>query len=289
MLLGYGGHENSRRRPSPVVVIALPGQAIDDRTESLYELIDHPNLSPKLGGTVSCRAWRRGGEHFVRHRRALTTPSPSRRPECRGLRTTPSRRRRLLLNRPSSPPVEEGQLRHNGVMSFDRVLVEPGVFRICFVCTGNICRSPMAEAVFRELIRARGWENVVSVLSAGTGEWHVGEPSDPRTLTSLTAHGYEGDGHRARQFEVDWFDKLDLIIASDRTHERILKSWAPNDEARSKVHLLLSFDSDNNGALDIPDPYYSNLAMFDSVLVMIERACAALFRQLEPGIRQGVS
>ncbi len=174
-------------------------------------------------------------------------------------------------------------------MSFDRVLAEPGVFRICFVCTGNICRSPMAEAIFRDLIRTRGWENSVSVLSAGTGEWHVGEPSDPRTLVSLTARGYEGDGHRARQFEVGWFDKLDLIIASDRTHERILKSWAPSDEARSKVHLLLSFDADSKGALDIPDPYYSNLAMFDSVLVMIERACVALFRQLEPGIRQGVS
>lgn len=174
-------------------------------------------------------------------------------------------------------------------MSFDRVLVEPGVFRICFVCTGNICRSPMAEAVFRELIRARGWENAVSVLSAGTGEWHVGEPSDPRTLFSLTERGYEGHGHRARHFDVDWFDNLDLIIACDRTHERMLKSWAPNDEARSKVHLLLSFDSDSNGALDIPDPYYSNREMFDTVLVMIERACVALFRQLEPGIRQGVS
>jgi protein-tyrosine phosphatase len=174
-------------------------------------------------------------------------------------------------------------------MSFDRVLAEPGVFRICFVCTGNICRSPMAEAVFRELIRARGWEQHVAVHSAGTGEWHVGERSDPRTLTSLTARGYDGARHRARRFEVDWFDALDLIIAFDRTHERILKNWAPNDDARSKVHLLMSFDPESSGALDVPDPYYSDTAMFDSVLGMIERACAALFRQLEPGIRQGVS
>lgn len=174
-------------------------------------------------------------------------------------------------------------------MSFDRVLAEPGAFRICFVCTGNICRSPMAEAVFRDLIRARGWEQHVSVLSAGTGEWHVGERSDPRTLRSLTARGYDGAAHRARQFDVDWFDQLDLVIAFDRTHERILKSWAPDDDARSKVHLLLSFDPEGQGALDVPDPYYSDTAMFDSVLGMIERACAALFRQLEPGIRQGVS
>ncbi|NYM64134.1 low molecular weight phosphotyrosine protein phosphatase, partial [Salmonella enterica subsp. enterica serovar Typhimurium] len=72
------------------------------------------------------------------------------------------------------------------------------MFRICFVCTGNICRSPMAEAVFNELIRKRGWEGLVSVRSAGTGEWHVGEPSDPRTLDALRSRGYEGDVHRAR-------------------------------------------------------------------------------------------
>lgn len=195
----------------------------------------------------------------------------------------------LLASAHQAARVEEAQLGHNGGMSFDRVLAEPGAFRICFVCTGNICRSPMAEAVFHELIRARGWEQQVAVHSAGTGEWHVGERSDPRTLTSLDARGYDGTGHRARQFEVDWFDKLDLIIAFDRTHERILKTWAPNDDARSKVHLLMSFDPEGSGALDVPDPYYSDAAMFDSVLGMIERACTALFRQLEPGIRQGVT
>lgn len=174
-------------------------------------------------------------------------------------------------------------------MSFDRVLATPGVFRICFVCTGNICRSPMAEAVFREMIKARGWQKNVAVHSAGTGEWHVGERSDPRTVASLKSRGYNGAGHRARQFDVDWFAELDLIIAFDRSHERILKTWAPDDEARSKVHLLMSFDPENGGVIDVPDPYYSDTAMFDSVLSMIERACEALFRQLEPGIRQGVS
>jgi protein-tyrosine phosphatase len=173
-------------------------------------------------------------------------------------------------------------------MSFNRVVNTPGVFRICFVCTGNICRSPMAEVVFRELVRARGWEHHVSVFSAGTGEWHVGESSDPRTITSLNALGYDGTGHRARQFDVDLFAHLDLIIAFDKTHERILKSWAPDDDARAKVHLLLSFDPEAGGGVDVPDPYYSDAAMFDSVLGMIERSCTALFRQLEPGIRQGV-
>ncbi len=182
------------------------------------------------------------------------------------------------------------EVRDDGGMSFDRDPGHPGVFRICFVCTGNICRSPMAEAVFNELIRRRGWEHLVVVQSAGTGEWHVGEPSDPRTLAALRARGYEGDVHRARQFDSDWFDDVDLIIAFDRTHERMLKSWAPDDDARGKVHLLMSFDPGHGEAsLDVPDPYYSDAAMFDTVLGMIERACTALFRQLEPGIRQGAS
>lgn len=185
--------------------------------------------------------------------------------------------------------MEEALLGQNGRMTFDRERAEPGVFRICFVCTGNICRSPMAEVVFRELIRARGWEKYVSVQSAGTGEWHVGESSDPRTTTALRDRGYRVAGHRARQFDVSWFETFDLVIAFDRSHERILKSWAPDDDARAKVHLLLSFDPEAGGVLDVPDPYYSDAAMFDAVLAMIERSCTALFRQLEPGIRQGVT
>lgn len=184
--------------------------------------------------------------------------------------------------------MEEALLGHNGTMSFDRALVVPGMFRIAFVCSGNICRSPMAEVVFGELIRQRGWAGLVSVRSAGTGEWHVGESLDARTTAALDARGYDAGTHRARQFDVSWFDELDLVIAFDRTHERILKSWAPDDDARGKVHLLLSFDPEAGGALDVPDPYYSDATTFDSVLATIERACRALFRQLEPAIRQGV-
>lgn len=171
-------------------------------------------------------------------------------------------------------------------MSVDSPTRDANPFRICFVCTGNICRSPMAEVVFRDLIHARGWQNSVVVQSAGTGEWHVGEPSDSRTADALRQRGYPDGTHRARQFDVDWFDLLDLVIAFDRGQERILKTWAPSDDARAKVHLLTSFDPEAAG-VDVPDPYYSDAAMFDSVLSMIERACRALLRQLEPGLRQG--
>ncbi|MCS5715854.1 low molecular weight phosphotyrosine protein phosphatase [Herbiconiux sp. CPCC 205716] len=159
-------------------------------------------------------------------------------------------------------------------------------FRICMVCTGNICRSPMAEIVLRDLVEKAGLSGRVVVTSAGTGEWHVGEHADPRTVASLKSRGYDGSTHRARQFDPAWFDSLDLVVALDRSHERVLRSWARTEEDRQKVRLLLSFDADPAGRTDVPDPYYSDAAMFDSVLALIEHADQALFRQLEPAFRQ---
>ncbi|MEO9103527.1 MAG: low molecular weight protein-tyrosine-phosphatase [Terrimesophilobacter sp.] len=174
-------------------------------------------------------------------------------------------------------------------MSFDRTLDESALFRICFVCTGNICRSPMAEVVFRDLITRFGFGSSIVVLSAGTGDWHVGENSDDRTIAALTARGYNGAGHRAKQFDPAWFDHLDLIVVFDRSQERIIRSWASTDQDRGKVQLLLSFDQEQSALLDVPDPYYSDAAMFDSVLGMIEHASTALFHQIEPGIRRSAS
>ncbi|WP_440709238.1 low molecular weight protein-tyrosine-phosphatase [Herbiconiux sp. YIM B11900] len=161
-----------------------------------------------------------------------------------------------------------------------------GAFRVCVVCTGNICRSPMAEVVLRDLVDRAGLTGRVIVSSAGTGEWHVGEHADPRTVEALRARGYDGSAHRARQFESTWFDDLDLVIALDRSHERVLRSWARSEEDRQKIRLLLGFDPDYAGRHDVPDPYYSDAAMFDSVLAMIEHSSAALFRQLEPAFRR---
>ena len=173
-------------------------------------------------------------------------------------------------------------------MTFDRDGDAPAVFRICFVCTGNICRSPMAEAIFRRLIAEHRLGRRLAVSSAATGDWHVGERADPRTVAALAAHGYDASGHRARQFDPDWLPDLDMVVAFDRGQERILREWAP-DEQRAKVQLLTTFDPESHDVVDVPDPYYSDAALFNSVLIVIERASRALFRQLEPGIRQGVS
>ncbi len=162
------------------------------------------------------------------------------------------------------------------------------VFRICFVCTGNICRSPMAEAVFRKLIAAGGYESRLEVSSAATGDWHVGERADSRTIAALASRGYDASRHRARQFEPAWFAGLDTVVVFDRGQERTLREWAGDESARAKVQMLLSFD-ESGGAAEVPDPYYSDAALFDSVLTTIERASVALFRQLEPVLRQGVT
>jgi protein-tyrosine phosphatase len=200
-----------------------------------------------------------------------------------------ARGRRLVKPSSSQSRGEEGFLRDNEAMSFERTFDESALFRICFVCTGNICRSPMAETVFKAMVKKAGYENQIAVISAGTGDWHVGEPSDDRTLNALAAQGYNGSGHRGRQFDPSWFDKLDLVVAFDRSQERILKAWAATDQDRAKVQLLLSFDSEQSHLVDVPDPYYSDAALFDQVLGMIQKACAALFRQITPGIRQGAS
>lgn len=163
-------------------------------------------------------------------------------------------------------------------------VMERPPFQVLFVCTGNICRSPMAEVVMRRLADDAGLGRCVHSVSAGTGDWHVGERADRRTVEALARRGYDGSRHRARQFGVLDFDHADLVIALDRTHERILRGWAQTDDEAAKVSLLLSFDPDTDGE-DVPDPYYADPGMFDEVLGMIESASRGLFCQLRPALR----
>lgn len=151
-------------------------------------------------------------------------------------------------------------------------------YRIVFVCSGNICRSPTAEVVMRSLIDQAGLGELIDVRSAGMGDWHVGEQADPRTLTAMRNRGYDGSAHRARQFEREWFDHFDSVIALDTGHLRALQRIAP-ERQRDKVRLLLSFDP-QAGSSDVPDPYYGGKQGFDDVLAMIERACRAMFDEL---------
>jgi protein-tyrosine phosphatase len=148
-------------------------------------------------------------------------------------------------------------------------------YRVCFVCTGNICRSPMAESVFRARIAEAGLTDRVGVDSAGTGGWHEGDGADPRTVAVLEEHGYEGE-HTARQFLSSWFDRLDLVVALDTGHLRALRRLAPTPEDAAKVRLLRSYDPAAGDDLDVPDPYYGGLDGFEECLEMVEAASEGL-------------
>ncbi|MEV0317519.1 low molecular weight protein-tyrosine-phosphatase [Streptomyces sp. NPDC050658] len=147
-------------------------------------------------------------------------------------------------------------------------------FSVCFVCTGNICRSPMAESVFRARVDEAGLGGLVRVDSAGTDGWHEGDGADPRTVSVLEAAGYESD-HLARRFEVSWFARLDLVIALDSGHLRTLRRLAPTPADADKVRLLRSYDP-AAADLDVPDPYYGDDDGFDTCLRMVEAASDGL-------------
>ncbi|MFF4399885.1 low molecular weight protein-tyrosine-phosphatase [Streptomyces sp. NPDC001480] len=148
-------------------------------------------------------------------------------------------------------------------------------YRVCFVCTGNICRSPMAESVFRARVAETGLEDLVEVDSAGTGGWHQGDGADPRTVSVLDDHGYDS-AHTARQFQASWFARLDLVIALDAGHLKALRRLAPTEEDARKVRLLRSYDPAAGDDLDVPDPYYGGLDGFEECLEMVEAASTGL-------------
>jgi protein-tyrosine phosphatase len=142
--------------------------------------------------------------------------------------------------------------------------------RVLFVCTGNICRSPTAEGVLRQLSKKTGVP--VHVESAGTHDYHVGSPPDRRALRHAKNRGYDLSAQRARQLRKLDFDEFDVIVAMDRGHLEILQAHCP-PQHRAKLRMLV------NGH-DVPDPYYGGAEGFEQVLDMVEAACLGLLHEL---------
>jgi len=162
---------------------------------------------------------------------------------------------------------------------------------VCFVCTGNICRSPTAEMVLRARLAEVGLAEQVLVDSAGTGPWHAGNDMDPRARQALTRRGYAPPVHVAKQFTAAEFAGRDLVIALDGSHLARLGQLArladePADAAAS-ISLLRSYDPTAvaAGELDVADPYYDGEAEFDAILAQIEAACTGLTHVLDHWLR----
>jgi protein-tyrosine phosphatase len=145
------------------------------------------------------------------------------------------------------------------------------VTHLVFVCSGNICRSPMAELVFRARLDDAGLGDVVRVSSAGTGSWHAGEPADKRARATLKAHGYPAT-HVAAEVSGEHL-AADLLLAADAGHAEFLRARVDDP---AKVRLLRSFDPSAPEDAEVPDPYYGGGDGFEDVLGMIERSVPGL-------------
>ncbi len=165
--------------------------------------------------------------------------------------------------------------------------------RVCFVCSGNICRSPTAEVVLRRLAADTGRGGLLAVDSAGTGGWHAGDDMDPRARRTMVHAGYDVAPHSARKFEAGDFAERDLVVALDAGHHHALWWLATEtddvDGARAKIVLLRSFDPQwqPGDDPDVPDPYYGGPGGFRDVLAMVERGSAGLLEQIEAAAAAG--
>jgi protein-tyrosine phosphatase len=153
--------------------------------------------------------------------------------------------------------------------------------RLLFVCMGNICRSPTAEAVMRRLVRDAGREAEFEIDSAGTGSWHAGDAPDRRATEAAARRGVTLEG-AARQVRPRDFEHFDLLLVMDRENLREVRTFSSDGDVEGKARLLREFDPASAGApdLDVPDPYYGGPDGFETVLDQVEAACRGLLETL---------
>ncbi|MBU6487501.1 MAG: low molecular weight phosphotyrosine protein phosphatase [Burkholderiales bacterium] len=150
---------------------------------------------------------------------------------------------------------------------------------ICFVCLGNICRSPTAEAVMRAQVEAAGLSQRIVIDSAGTGDWHVGKAPDARAQQAGHARGYQLAPLRARQVSADDFRRFELLLAMDEANVENLRRICP-PALRDRVRLLLEF-APHLGRREVADPYFGGSEGFEAVLDQCEAACQGLLAYLQ--------
>ncbi|HAK55845.1 MAG: low molecular weight protein-tyrosine-phosphatase [Vicinamibacterales bacterium] len=157
--------------------------------------------------------------------------------------------------------------------------METANVKVCFVCLGNICRSPMAEGIMKSLIRGARLHDQIEVDSAGTGAYHVGSPPDRRAWEASRARGVSLNTE-ARQFTAEDFAAFNYVIAMDSENREDLADVAPDAAAHAKIHLLRAFDPAAPSGAEVPDPYYGGPRGFDNVFDMCEAACQGLLKTI---------
>jgi protein-tyrosine phosphatase len=149
---------------------------------------------------------------------------------------------------------------------------------ILFVCLGNICRSPLAEGIFRDLVDKAGLAESFEIESAGTGGWHVGEPPDSRATMVASRYGVTLDS-RAQQVTESDLARFDYVIAMDRDNHAVLERMIASSNAQPELHLLREFDPAGDGN-EVPDPYYGGASGFETVYEMVHRSCEGLLEHI---------
>jgi protein-tyrosine phosphatase len=150
--------------------------------------------------------------------------------------------------------------------------------RILFVCLGNICRSPLAEAIFSHQINEQNLQSDFKVASCGTANYHIGDTPDPRTIRNALKNGVTID-HLGRQFGSSDFVDFDLILAMDQSNLNNILRVSGADKYVDKLKLMRTWDSINRGA-DVPDPYYGNEKDFQEVFDILDRSIKNLIKEL---------
>jgi protein-tyrosine phosphatase len=150
---------------------------------------------------------------------------------------------------------------------------------VLFVCLGNICRSPLAEGVFRELVQQEGVSDRFDIDSAGTTDYHTGESPDARTVEVAARRGVRLT-HEARRIHEHDFDRFAYVVVMDTNNLAKVQRLAERVRPDAEVHLLRSFDPEAGANLEVPDPYFGGPRGFEDVHDMIERACRGLLEHI---------
>jgi len=165
-----------------------------------------------------------------------------------------------------------------------RTITKDDPYKVCFVCLGNICRSPTAEGIFQHLVNERKLSSYFIVDSAGTSAYHIGEPANSKSQWTANRHGIKLYS-KARRFEASDLDEFDLILAMDQENLKNMQRLSKNGRHLDKVKLMRDFDAQpENG--EVPDPYYGGMDGFQNVFDVLKRSCENLLDELEELVKK---